>query len=90
MPKNQTLHMRIDEGLKADADELFSQIGITTSDAVNIFLKQALIYGGFPFDVRIPQFNETTKAALKEAEETANSDKRRFSTAAEMRASLEE
>lgn len=90
MPKNQTLHMRIDEDLKADADVLFSQIGISTSDAINIFLKQSLIYGGFPFDVRIPQFNETTKAALKEAEEIANSNNRRFNSAAEMRDSLEE
>ena len=89
MAKGQTLHMRIDSDLKNDADALFSQLGITTTDAVSIFLHQALIHGGFPFPICLPNFNDETIAALKEAKEIAESGQRRFENIDEMFESLE-
>ena len=49
MAKNSSLHVRVDSKLKSDAEKIFSDIGLNTSSAVNIFLKQAVNSGGLPF-----------------------------------------
>lgn len=49
MAKNASLHVRVDSKLKSDAEKLFSDIGLNTSAAINIFLKQAVNNGGLPF-----------------------------------------
>lgn len=38
--------IRIDENLKKQATELFSQLGMDMSGAMNIFLKQCVLRGG--------------------------------------------
>ena len=43
--------VRIDENLKKQASELFSQLGMDMSGAMNIFLKQCVLRGGLPFSV---------------------------------------
>ena len=52
--------IRIDKTIKEDANNLFSQLGLDMSSAVNIFLRQCLLHGGLPFSVEIPKFNEKT------------------------------
>lgn len=37
MAKTSTIHMRIDPELKMNAELLLNQLGLTTSDAINIF-----------------------------------------------------
>jgi DNA-damage-inducible protein J len=59
MAKEQTLQMRIDSKLKAEADNLFSELGITTAGAINLFLKQALICKGLPFQVKLPMYDRS-------------------------------
>ena len=41
--------IRGDKALKAQADELFKEIGLSTSAAINIFLRQAVREHGLPF-----------------------------------------
>ena len=48
---------------------MFSQFGITVSDAVNMFFNQALMQNGFPFTPQIPTPNANTLAAMEEVEE---------------------
>jgi DNA-damage-inducible protein J len=36
------------------------------TDAVNIFLRQSLMVGGLPFEVKQPHFNRETEAAMRE------------------------
>ncbi|MEG0378946.1 MAG: type II toxin-antitoxin system RelB/DinJ family antitoxin [Eubacterium sp.] len=59
--------VRIDEELKKQATELFGQLGLDMSGAINIFLRQAVLRGGLPFKVEIPQYNQTVQEAMKEA-----------------------
>lgn len=59
--------IRIDSNVKRDANELFSELGIDMSSAVNIFLRQCILHGGLPFKVEIPKFNAETLAAMEEA-----------------------
>ena len=61
--------VRIDEDLKKQAIELFNQLGIDMSSAMNIFLRQCVMRGGLPFAVEIPQYQY--KVEVLEAMEEA-------------------
>ena len=43
--------IRVDEGLKEDAQRLFNEIGMSMSTAVNIFLKQCVKEGKILFEL---------------------------------------
>lgn len=45
------LQVRVDDTLKAQADALFASIGLDTSAAVRVFLKQSVLRGGIPFEL---------------------------------------
>lgn len=59
--------IRIDEETKKQAVELLAGLGLTLSDAVNIFLKQILLRGGIPFDVKYPEYKPEVIEAMEEA-----------------------
>jgi len=69
MPKNAVINIRTETETKKQIENLFSQFGITVSDAVNIFFHQALMQNGFPFTPKIPEPNATTLAVMEEVEE---------------------
>lgn len=50
-PKTGTFQMRINPEVKAEAERIFSQCGMTFTDAVNVFIQQSLNVGGMPFVV---------------------------------------
>ncbi len=62
MAKTSNLNVRVDPDTKAQAEELFSKFGMTVSEAVNVFLHQSIMYGGIPFELRVP--NKETREAL--------------------------
>ncbi len=41
----------VDSTLKEEADRIFAAIGMTTTEAIRIFLRQAVIKQGLPFAV---------------------------------------
>ncbi len=59
--------VRIDENLKKQATDLFSQLGMDMSSAMNIFLKQCVLRGGLPFKVEVPQYRSEVIEAMEEA-----------------------
>ena len=69
MNKNRMVNARVDANVKEIAEGIFAAIGVTMSDAVNVFLRQAVFYGGFPFAVRVP--NPETIAAIEEGRRLA-------------------
>lgn len=64
-----TLNVRVDENLKKQASELFADLGLDMSTAVNMFLRQAVMKDGLPFDVVREVPNADTLAAMAEVEE---------------------
>lgn len=54
MAKTETLHIRVNEKVKSNAEETLSRLGISISEAVNMFLCQVELTGGLPFEVRLP------------------------------------
>lgn len=50
-PKTATFQMRINPEIKSEAEKVFSQCGLSFTDAVNLFLQQSINAGGLPFIV---------------------------------------
>ena len=46
------IQVRVDDSLKAQADSLFASIGMDTSSAVRVFLKQSVLRGCIPFELQ--------------------------------------
>ena len=59
---------RIDAELKKQAEQLFSELGISLSTALNIFLHQSVREQKIPFDITLKIPNPDTIAAMVEAE----------------------
>lgn len=68
--KMPTIQFRTDEATKANAGAIFQQLGITMSDAINMFLHQSIMQGGIPFELKIPKYNEVTLTALTDMEQS--------------------
>ncbi|HHV11906.1 MAG TPA: type II toxin-antitoxin system RelB/DinJ family antitoxin [Clostridiales bacterium] len=49
------IQIRTDEEIKTKATELFEQLGLNVSDAVNLFLRQVIFAKGLPFEVKLPE-----------------------------------
>ena len=54
MAKTETLHIRVNETVKSNAEEILNRLGISVSEAVNMFLCQVDLTGGLPFEVKLP------------------------------------
>ena len=65
--KDTNFNMRINTQKKHELEYLYSRLGMTLPEAVNIFFENSLLVGGLPFDVRLPRFNKETEDAIKEA-----------------------
>ncbi len=61
--------IRIEEDVKKQAVELFNQLGIDMSSAVNMFLRQSIMRGGLPFSVEIPRYKPEVMEAMEEAKQ---------------------
>ncbi len=67
MTKTANINMRTEPETKNQAEELFSSLGMTLTEAINIFLHQSIMVGGLPFAVRQPRYNAETEVAMEEA-----------------------
>ena len=67
MPKTANINLRIEPDIKAQADAVFSSLGISVTDAINVFLHASIMEGGFPFQPKQPRYNRETVMAMQEA-----------------------
>jgi DNA-damage-inducible protein J len=49
--QSEQVNFRIDPILKSSAEAVFSQIGLTATDAIRLFYTQVVLRQGLPFDV---------------------------------------
>lgn len=63
--------VRMDSDIKKQCEALYGELGMNLTTAINVFLRQSLRVGGFPFEVRLDQPNKETIAAMLEAERIA-------------------
>ena len=65
MAKTAMIRARVEPTLKQQAEECFSELGLSATEAITLFYKQVTLRRGLPFDVRIP--NAETIEALQQA-----------------------
>ena len=58
--------MRMDEELKAQAEELFAELGLNMTSAFTVFVKQAVREQCIPFRISRAVINEETLEAMEE------------------------
>ena len=71
MATTTNFSVRMDSDIKKQCEAMYGELGINLTTAINVFLRQSLRVGGFPFDVRLEQPNKETMAAMLEAERIA-------------------
>lgn len=71
MATTTNFSVRMDSDIKKQCEAMYGELGINLTTAINVFLRQSLRVGGFPFDVRMEQPNKETMAAMLEAERIA-------------------
>ena len=52
MPKTAVITARVEPELKAEAEEVISQIGLTMSQAMTLYLRQIVSRRAIPFELR--------------------------------------
>ncbi|HCK99967.1 MAG TPA: type II toxin-antitoxin system antitoxin, RelB/DinJ family [Candidatus Marinimicrobia bacterium] len=70
MSLNASVNVRVSKKVKTDAESVLSKLGLTMSDAVNIYLRQIVLNGGIPFDLRLP--NRKTVRAMRDVQQKRN------------------
>lgn len=92
VPKTAQLAIRLDPYKKAQVEYTCRELGMTVSEAVNIYFEKCLSEWGIPFRVGYPKPNEVTLAAMAEtAEREANGirPEKTFSSVEELFADLD-
>ncbi|TVP80166.1 MAG: type II toxin-antitoxin system RelB/DinJ family antitoxin [Puniceicoccaceae bacterium] len=64
--KEAVVKARIEPSLKRETEVILDALGISTTEAIRMFLTQVRLHKGLPFEVRIP--NAATQAAMNELE----------------------
>jgi len=64
--KNERINIRVSKKTKVKSAKIFKELGLTTSQAIEIYLKAVIKKNGIPFKLRLP--NEETLEAINELE----------------------
>ena len=51
MAQSVNVNIRMDEDLKKQAEQLFADLGMNMTTAINVFVRQSISYGGIPFEI---------------------------------------
>ncbi len=83
MAKTDTLHIRVEPKVKQKAEETLNELGLSITDAINVFLTQVILNEGIPFEIKKPRFNNETIIAIEDTKNHKNLSKT-FDTMEEM------
>jgi len=65
--KSALIQTRVEPSLKAEVEKILREIGISTSEAITIFLNRVRMEKGIPFELKIP--NSRTMEAMNDIDE---------------------
>jgi len=65
--KSSVVRARVDSDTKERVEDILEKLGLNTSKAIRLYLKQIEMHQGLPFSVNIP--NDETRQAMSEARE---------------------
>lgn len=75
MAKTDTLHIRVEPSVKQRAEKTLNELGLSITEAINVFLNQVVLYDGIPFEIRKPRFNKETIEAIEDTKKGKNLSK---------------
>ncbi len=88
--ESTNLNIRTDKAVKAEAEKIFQELGLTMTTAVNMFLRQAIRENGIPFDLRLDTPNRETSLAINEGRRLAvDKSVKGYANMDDLRAALE-
>jgi DNA-damage-inducible protein J len=67
MARTAMINARTERELKKEVEEILERLGISTTEAINIFFRQVKLHRGLPFPVEIP--NDETMRVFRDSEE---------------------
>ena len=75
MAKTDTLHIRVEPNVKKKAEETLKDLGLSITEAINVFLNQVILNDGIPFEIKKPKYNKETFAAMDDVKKGKNLSK---------------
>ncbi|GAW85438.1 DNA-damage-inducible protein J [Bathymodiolus platifrons methanotrophic gill symbiont] len=66
--KTDIISTRIDHDMKIEFSHVCEEIGLSPSQAIKLFAKAVINYGGIPFELKAKQPNSITIQAIQELE----------------------
>ena len=69
MAKTSSMHIRVEPKVKEEVEKILNSLGMTSKEAINIYLRQIILNSGIPFEIKMPQFSDEMLEAIAEAEE---------------------
>ena len=75
MAKTDILHIRIEPSVKQRAEETLKDLGLSITEAINVFLNQVILNDGIPFEIRKPRYNKETIQAMEDTKNGKNLSK---------------
>jgi DNA-damage-inducible protein J len=70
MSKTELIQANIEPELKHEVEEILNRLGLTVSEAIDLFYRQIRQNKGIPFKTKIP--NATTRNTMRETDEGKN------------------
>ena len=67
-----TMTIRMDKDVKTQAQQIFGELGMDMTTAINVFLRQSIRHNGFPFDVRINTPSKLTQEIMDDVAQNRN------------------
>lgn len=64
--KTEIISTRIDQDTKLAFTQICDEIGLNTSQAIQMFARAVINHGGIPFELRVRQPNAVTAEAIQE------------------------
>ena len=84
------LNIRTEKEVKEKADQIFSELGLNMTTAINIFLRTAIREHGIPFSLKLDIPNEATVNAIEEGRRIAlDKSAESYSNIDELKAALD-
>jgi len=68
--KNAVINARIESELKIDVESILKNLGLSATQAINMFYQQIKYHNGIPFEIKIP--NQETRKVIEESRKGIN------------------
>ena len=68
MAKTSNIFARVEPTVKEQAEDILAQLGVSMSNAINMFLRQVVLQKGVPFEMKLPQYPVSDMSSLTDAE----------------------